>query len=106
MKPLHLTKAALADLEHALNYHVGYSVQSGDAFYADMARAFARIQSHPDAGSPRLGQELDLTGLRAWHLKKFNAWVVYYFNAKEVVSVVRIVHGSQQLQREMIQPSE
>lgn len=102
MRTLHLSKSAELDFDHALLFHIGYSDQIGEKFYGDMELALEQIKTHPEASSHRLGQELNIAGLRAWHLKKFNARVVYPFTDSDVITVARIFHGSQNLSRDQL----
>ncbi|MDE0073450.1 MAG: type II toxin-antitoxin system RelE/ParE family toxin [Gammaproteobacteria bacterium] len=54
--------------------------------------AFRQLADHPDSGSPRYGQELNLPRLRSWPVKA-HPHVVFYMMASEVVDVWRVLHG-------------
>lgn len=54
--------------------------------------AFRQIADHPDSGSPRHGQELNLPGLRSWP-GKAHPHVVFYMTGEGLVDVWRVLHG-------------
>ena len=54
--------------------------------------AFRQIADHPDSGSPRYGQELNLPGLRSWPVKA-HPYVVFYMTGDGLVDVWRVLHG-------------
>ncbi len=54
--------------------------------------AFRQIADHPDSGSPRHGQELNLPGLRSWPVKG-HPHVVFYMTGEGLVDVWRVLHG-------------
>lgn len=101
MKPVRLTQDAKTDLERAFDYYVSTADELlGERFNTDISHVLARIQEHPEAGSPRIGLKFDLLGLRAWQLKTFAAWAVYYLNDSDAITVIRIIHGSQDIQQD------
>ena len=51
-----------------------------------------QIADHPDSGSPRYGQELNLPGLRSWPVKA-HPHVVFYMTGGGLIDVWRVLHG-------------
>jgi toxin ParE1/3/4 len=96
-RPVVLRELALRDIEETVDW---YRAHAGEAvavrFVDSLERAFARIASHPSAGSPRYGQALDLPGLRTVTVSEFPQ-VVFYVEAPAHAEVWRVLHGVRDL---------
>ena len=66
--------------------------QVARGFIDALEGAFRQIADHPDSGSPRYGQELNLPGLRSWPVKA-HPHVVFYMTGDGLVDVWRVLHG-------------
>ena len=53
-------------------------------------KACRQLESNPSIGSPSLGQELDILGLRTWLVPGFPL-ALWYFDRPDHVDVVRVV---------------
>jgi toxin ParE1/3/4 len=51
----------------------------------------------PDAGPPRPTANPALTGLRAWPVKGFDAYWIYYLAGPERLTVIRVLHGKRDI---------
>ncbi len=57
---------------------------------ASLQRALNELSRHPTIGSPIIGQELGLNGLRSWRIKGFPL-TLWYFDRDDCIDVVRLV---------------
>ncbi|MCF8205837.1 MAG: type II toxin-antitoxin system RelE/ParE family toxin [Methylotenera sp.] len=91
MKPALLTPAAKQDRREEVLY---YSTQAGarvaKKLVVAMQEALHALAQQPGIGSPAIGQELDIDGLRAWRLNGFPL-SFWYFERADHVLVVRLV---------------
>ncbi|HEV2533456.1 type II toxin-antitoxin system RelE/ParE family toxin [Phenylobacterium sp.] len=92
-KPSILRQLARGDIEAAVDF---YAAEAGEPvalrFVDALETALRMIGRHPAAGSPRLGQELDLPGLRTRLLNGF-PYLVFYVERQDHVDVWRVLHG-------------
>lgn len=91
MSTLALTPAARQDRRNEVRY---YRKQAGAKIATqlvdELQKAFGELARNPAIGSPLIGQQLGIAGLRAWRLDRFpiSAW---YFDRDGQVLVVRLV---------------
>ncbi len=52
----------------------------------------------PEAGPPRASSDPRLAGLRAWPIKGFDDFRIYYLVGAEGVIVVRVLHGKRDIE--------
>jgi toxin ParE1/3/4 len=104
-KPIRLRALAAADLEDAANYyrdHAGEETALG--FIDEVQDAFGSISSGPGIGSLRYSYDLDIPGLRAFPIKRFDH-AVFYVETDDIVDVWRILHTSRDIP-ETLEPPE
>ena len=91
MKPARLRPLAKQDLsDQAYYYAVEGGMRLGQQFEDAALESLREIERMPGLGSPRLGIELGLPGLRAWRSAKFPlSW--FYFERPDHLDVVRLV---------------
>ena len=53
----------------------------------------------PEMGSPREIRNPALEGLRAWPVKEFEEFLIFYVAQEDTLRVVRILHGKRDLDR-------
>lgn len=58
--------------------------------------ALTQIERQPGMGSPRIGQALDIEGLRSWRVSGFPL-VWFYFERAEYLDVVRLLGERQDI---------
>lgn len=89
---------AKADVEAIVDY---YALEAGDAvafrFIDDLTSAYDLLAETPSAGSPRLGDQLGLAGLRMWSLRNF-PYALIYFDQPAVIDVWRVLHAQRDLE--------
>lgn len=95
MKSYRLRKAALGDIDLALDYYQYIDDTLASGFQSELLSALAHVQAFPATGSPRyaehwLSKKPELT-LRFWLLKRF-PYAVFYFEHLEHLDVVRLLH--------------
>ena len=64
-----------------------------DRFLVSVEAAIEAIAATPRAGGPRRFDNPSLQGLRAWPLKGFDEFRVYYLEQSERLVIVRVLHG-------------
>lgn len=57
--------------------------------------AFALILRSPGIGHPQQFRSLNLSDIRAWHVRGFRRWLVYYREVGDGVEVLDVMHGAQ-----------
>ena len=91
MKPCFLSPKAREDRRHEVRYHRSKAGE-GTATRLVLALEVALVQlsRDPGIGSPRIGQALEVEGLRSWRLNGFPL-SLWYFERDSHVDVVRVV---------------
>lgn len=97
MKPALLRPQALRDQQSEVRY---YRKEAGSRVAVRLVKAtdtaLDQIEVDPGIGSPRLGQVLDIPGLRTWRVAKFPLlWC--YFERRDHLDVVRLLGERQDL---------
>ncbi len=88
---------ALQDVEDAIAYYLSeHAVDAALGFIDALERAYRTLGEHPEIGSPRWGDELDLPGLRSWPLARY-PYLVFYLERPDHVDVWRVLHGRRDL---------
>jgi toxin ParE1/3/4 len=91
---------ATRDLEEIVRYLDSQSTTAGDRFLEEFHRASKLLAEMPGLG-PLRGTEGRLKGLRSWPLKKFGSYLLFYIPVDVGIEVVRIMHGSRDLDHEL-----
>ena len=83
---------AIADVHDIICY---YREQAGTAvaenFAIEIDEAYARLQRHPNIGSPRLALELDIVWIKSWAMKRFPHQIFFEIQ-NDRVELWRILH--------------
>ncbi len=91
MKPCVLRPRARDDRRHEVRY---YRDKAGEGtatrLVAALDSAFVQLSRDLGIGSPAIGHELDVNGLRSWRLNGFPL-SVWYFERDSHVDIVRLV---------------
>jgi toxin ParE1/3/4 len=66
-------------------------------FRASVLIAIDALIAMPEAGPPRPTTNPVLAGLRAWPIKGFDAFWIYYLIGPERLTVVRVLHGKRDI---------
>lgn len=102
--PIRLRTLAAADLEGAASYYRDHAGEpTALDFVGEVQAAFGLISSGPGIGSLRYSYDLDIPGLRAFPIKRFDH-AVFYVDADDVVDVWRILHTGRDIPEELEPP--
>lgn len=92
-----LRRAARQDIDEAIAFYVESDSRTAAYRFVDEVEASLRhLARHPESGSPRYAQELNLPGLRSWPLPGF-PYLVFYVFGDDRVDVWRILHGERDI---------
>lgn len=98
MKPAHLRPQALADRKDSARYHRRVaSTRISEEMVSAARDALNQIEQNPGMGSPRVGQQLDIPGLRSWRVSGFPL-IWFYFEREDYLDVVRLLGERQDIQ--------
>jgi toxin ParE1/3/4 len=91
LKPAALRPQARRDRQDEIRYYrIKASSQVAKNLVAASRLALEQLQQNPGMGSPRIGQILDIPGLRSWSLSGFPLlW--FYFERADHLDVVRLL---------------
>ena len=96
-KPVIPREQANRDVDEAVAYYVS---EAGEAvalgFIDGLEKAYGHIGRHPATGSQRYAHELNLPGLRAWPLTRYQH-LVFYVERPDHIDVWRVLHGQQDI---------
>jgi toxin ParE1/3/4 len=91
LKRAHLRTQALADRRDSARH---YRQEAGPRIAENMVlatrKALGQIEQNPGMGSPRIGQMLDIPGLRSWRVPGFPL-IWFYFEREGCLDVVRLL---------------
>ena len=98
MKRAALSELAYEDLRNGLMYYNSAGGQKLSAAFLDAVfHAIDRLETHPDAGSPRMQHLAKMQQIRVWQLNRFTTWALYYLQRPDAIDVVRILDGHQNI---------
>lgn len=96
-KPVIPSEKANLDIDEAIDHYLEEgSARAASGFVRSLERAFANIGRQPGAGSPHVGRELDIPGLRAWPLRRY-PHIAFYVEREEHVDVWRVLHAKRDM---------
>lgn len=97
MKPAHLRPQALADRkDSARHYRRVASTSIAEEMVIAARDGLKQIEQNPGMGSPRIGQQLDIPGLRSWQVSGFPL-IWFYFEREDHLDVVRLLGERQDI---------
>lgn len=86
-------------LERWVWYAEHAAVETADRFLEAAQRTFSLLSAQPEAGTRYLTDRPELHGLRRFPLSGgFEKTLVFYLPAENGIDVLRVLHGSQDLQ--------
>ena len=97
MKPAHLRPQAEQDLVAAARWYADQGgADLGGRFFDAARQALQTVESAPSIGSPVLGKNIGIPGLRTWAVNTFPVrW--FYFERDAHVDVVRLLGDRQDI---------
>jgi toxin ParE1/3/4 len=90
---------AQRDLVSIGKYIKQFSLAAARRFLSAAERAFRHLAQFPELGSLWETNEPALVGLRAWSIRKFERYVIFYRPLPDGIEVVRVLHGAQESER-------
>jgi len=79
---------------------------SGLRFYAACDATFIRLATYPDIGKVWPFAHLRLQDIRAWQVKEFNDYLVFYRSLPSRVEILNVIHGSRDIETIFIEQFE
>jgi len=71
------------------------SLAMADQFLKNAEASFNELALNPLMGSPLILQNPMFSGMRKWRVKQFINILIFYMPRNDGVSIVRVIHGSQ-----------
>ena len=75
-----------------------YSSSASVRFLKEAQKAFLLLSGLPGIGAPRDYDNRDLNGMRMWPVSGFRNYLIFYLTTEDTIEIVRILHGSQNIQ--------
>ena len=95
---------AAEDAESIANYIAQDSLTAALRFLENLQITLKELADTPGSGSRFESLHADLANLRFRRVKGFPNHVIFFFEHKEAIEVVRILHGAQDLDTELTRP--
>jgi toxin ParE1/3/4 len=89
-------RRAVDDIDGHAAYIAEHNTRAAYRFLDKVEETFDVLRRHPRIGSRRFDHIV--TGLRAWPVSSFEAYVILYFVARGAVQIVRVVHAARDLE--------
>jgi toxin ParE1/3/4 len=95
MAGVHKHATAKRDLiEHFVYLAEEAGIETAERFLQNAESTFCDLSMHREIGVGLSLLEPKLTGLRRWHIKGFESFLVFYLSRTDGVTVVRVLHAS------------
>jgi toxin ParE1/3/4 len=88
---------ARSDVESIVEFIQKDSPESAIHFLRSVARTFSMLADAPDMGSPCPFRSTRLVNARIWTIKEFRRYVVLYRPIEGGIEILRVVHGSRDI---------
>jgi toxin ParE1/3/4 len=91
--------SARTDIREQIEYYLELDLpRVADRFQLAVSSSISAVMKHPSAGSPRQRYPNPaLGGLRAWAVKGFDQFRIYYVVRENTVMVVRVLHDKRDI---------
>ncbi len=99
---------AEADLAHQYRWYLDNAgVEVAERFLEAFDGTVARLAKHPQLGHPRRFRAPELAGIRSFPVGgSFGVHLVFYRASLRELSIERVMHGSRDLPRQLLEPPE
>jgi toxin ParE1/3/4 len=96
---LSVRPSARTDIREQIEYYLELNLpRVADRFQLAVSGSISAVMKHPSAGSPRRRYHNPaLGGLRAWPVKGFDQFRIYYLIREDTVMVVRVLHDKRDI---------
>ena len=93
-----LRPQARDDIIAAALYIADDNQDAADRFLDAVKRTMATLEEMPHMGAPREFDHPDLAGMRFFPVTDFDNYLIFYVPRNTAIDVVRVLHGSQDIQ--------
>jgi len=90
-------EAAKRDLIEIADYIARDSIRAADRFVDASEDAFRFLLKYPGAGSPRFDLNPGFASLRAWAIRKFEKYLIFYRQVPEGIEIIRVLHSARDI---------
>jgi toxin ParE1/3/4 len=88
--------AAKRDLvRHYVYLFDNAGLEVAERFLLQAEKSFISLSRHPKMGLELQPRSAELAGLRKWPVKGFENFLIFYRPRPKGISIVRVIHGSQ-----------
>jgi toxin ParE1/3/4 len=96
---LSVLPSARTDIREQIEHYLELDLpRVADRFQLAVSGSISAVMKHPGAGSPRQRcHNPALGGLRAWAVKGFDQFRIYYLVRENTVMVVRVLHDKRDI---------
>ena len=92
--------SARADILRQIAYFIEIGQEHlADRFLAATKVAIEHVSHTPHAGAPRPLRNRRLAGLRTWPVDGFDDMKLYYIDADDELTIIRVLHGRRDIER-------
>lgn len=70
-------------------------IETAERFLLQADESFSNLALHPEMGVALVANRPELVEIRKWHVKGFENFLIFYQARQHGVSIVRVLHGSQ-----------
>jgi len=91
------TEAALRDLNERAKFIQRDSPDAAIRFLAAAEASFQLLAGTPELGEQQEYRHQRLTGLRAWQVRGFENYVIFYRPVEHGVEIVRVLHAARDI---------
>lgn len=92
-----ITTKASQDIDRAFAYIAQNNSEAALQFFDAIRQTIAQLAVNPGKGSLFEIDNPQLLGLRKWSVKGFKKYLIFYIAEEELLTVIRIIHGSRDL---------
>jgi toxin ParE1/3/4 len=85
------------DIDEKFNYIAQNNTDAALQFFDAARNTIAKLAKNPGLGSLYNLNNPRLQGLRKWGIKGFEKYFIFYLVSEELLTVVRIIHASQDI---------
>lgn len=98
--PLQIFKRPQAerDIEECFVYIAEDNLDIAVSFLGAIEGSLEKLAEFPLLGKTREFQNKQLQGVRMWHVKGYENYLIFYAATHSAIEVIRIVHGSRDIE--------
>ena len=97
VKPIVLRARARADIDQVVAHYLAEASTSVAQDFIDaLEEAYLHIVRLPSSGSPRIGRQQQLPGLRAWPIGGF-PYMAFYVDRDDHIDLWRVLHTARDI---------